>query len=346
VTEAPAVGCDYLDGVSSRRRPVTLRVTDGQVIVEGDGVHRREPLSSARVSERMGAAARMVSFPDGAFCEVHDHDALDRLLEATGHRPSLVVRLQSRWRMAALALAVCAGVAVAGYVFVLPWAADKASVHVPQAAVDAMSDKTLSLLEERVLQPSRADPARADAIGRAFARMHVPDGARISHRVLFRSAPAIGPNAFALPSGTIIVTDGLLDLTDRDEEVLAVLAHELGHVARRHGVRQVLQSSAVGLFVTWYLGDVSSLLTTVPAALLEARYSRDLEREADDFAARMLRENAMSPELLVAMLGRLEGAHRGNRRDDAGDREARKSLPDYLSTHPATEERIARLRKH
>lgn len=346
MTDAHEVRCDYLDGISTRRRPVTLRVADGCAIVEGDGVSRRDALSTVRVSERMGAAARMVSFTDGAFCEVHDHDALDRLLEATGHRPSLVVRLQSRWRMAALALALCAGVAVAGYVFVLPWAADQASVHVPKAAVDAMSDKTLALLEERVLAPSQADPARTDALARAFGRMHVPDGARIPHRVLFRSAPAIGPNAFALPSGTIIVTDGLLDLTDRDEEVLAVLAHELGHVARRHGVRQVLQSSAVGVFVTWYLGDVSTLLTTVPAALLEARYSRDLEREADDFAARMLRENAMSPELLVAMLGRLEGAHRPERRDDAGGPKSAGSLPDYLSTHPATEERISRLRRH
>lgn len=345
MTATPAVRCDYLDGLSTRRRPVTLRVADGHAIVEGDDVHRREPLSSVRVSERMGGAARMVSFSDGAFCEVHDHDALDRLLESTGHRPSLVVRLQSHWRMAALALALCAGVGVLGYVFVLPWAADKASVHVPQTAVDAMSDKTLSLLEERVLEPSRADPARSAALAQAFGRMHVPDGARIAHRVLFRSAPAIGPNAFALPSGTIIVTDGLLELTDRDEEVLAVLAHELGHVARRHGVRQVLQSSAVGLFVTWYLGDVSSLLTTVPAALLEARYSRDLEREADDFAARMLRENAMSPELLVAMLGRLERAHRPDRGDDAGNRRDAGSLPEYLSTHPATEERISRLRK-
>ncbi len=345
MTEPPTVPCDYLDGVSSRRRPVTLRVADAHAVVEGDGVHRREPLSTVRVSERMGGAARMVSFTDGAFCEVHDHGALDRLLEATGYRPSLVVRLQTRWQLAALAVALCAGVAVLVYVFVLPWAADKASAHVPQAAVDAMSDKTLALLEERVMQPSRADPARADALARAFSRMHVPDGARIPHRVLFRSAPVIGPNAFALPSGTIIVTDALLDLTDRDDEVLAVLAHELGHVARRHGVRQVLQSSAVGLFVTWYLGDVSSLLTTVPAALLEARYSRDLEREADEFAARMLRENAMSPELLVAMLGRLESAHRPNRRDDADDSPAEGGLPDYLSTHPATDERISRLRR-
>lgn len=346
MTEAPSVRCDYLDGVSSRRRPVTLCVTDGYAIVEGDDVHRREPLSSVRVSERMGGAARMVSFSDGAFCEVHDHDALDRLLESTGHRPSLVVRLQSRWRMAALALVLCAGVGVLGYVFALPWAADKASVHVPQTAVDAMSDKTLALLEQRVLEPSRADPVRADALARAFGRMHLPDGARIAHRVLFRSAPAIGPNAFALPSGTIIVTDGLLELTDRDEEVLAVLAHELGHVARRHGVRQVLQSSAVGLFVTWYLGDVSSLLTTVPAALLEARYSRELEREADEFAARMLRENAMSPELLVAMLGRLERAHRPAAANDTDTRRDARSLPDYLSTHPATDERISRLRRH
>jgi Zn-dependent protease with chaperone function len=102
----------------------------------------------------------------------------------------------------------------------------------------------------------------------------------------------------------------------------------------------------VGLFVTWYLGDVSSLLTAVPAALLEARYSRDHEREADEYAARMLRHNAMSPELLVTMLGRLERAHGAEEGEPKAEDAARdRGLPEYLSTHPATAERIEALRR-
>ncbi len=347
MSPADRVACDYFDGRSSKRHPVSLGVEDGHAVVEGDGVSRREPLQAVRVSERMGGAARMVSFPDGAFCEVRDHDALDALLHATGYRDSIVVRMQNRWRIAAAGIAICAALVVVTYLFVLPWAADQAAAHVPASAIETMSTRTLELLDEHLLEPSKASPERARELAAKFARLSTPDGSKIAHRLEFRSAPRIGPNAFALPSGTIIVTDELLALTDRDDEILGVLAHELGHVARRHGVRQVLQSSVVGLFVTWYLGDVSSLLTAVPAALLEARYSRDHEREADEYAARMLRHNAMSPELLATMLGRLERAHGAEESEPKADDATRdRGLPEYLSTHPATAERIEALRQH
>ncbi len=346
MSAAGRVACDYFDGRSSKRHPVSLGVEDGHAVVEGEAVSRREPLQAVRVSERMGGAARMVSFADGAFCEVRDHDALDALLHATGYRDSIVVRMQNRWRVAAAGIAICAALVVATYLFVLPWAADQAAAHVPQSAIETMSTRTLDMLDRHLLDPSKAPPERTRALAGKFARLSPPDGAKISHRVEFRSAPRIGPNAFALPSGTIIVTDELLELTDSDDEILGVLAHELGHVARRHGVRQVLQSSVVGLFVTWYLGDVSSLLTAVPAALLEARYSRDHEREADAYAARMLRHNAMSPELLAVMLGRLERAHgSGDAGSGTDDKSNGSGLPEYLSSHPATAERIKALRK-
>lgn len=345
MSTAGRVACDYFDGRSSKRHPVSLGVEDGHAVVEGEGVSRREPLQAVRVSERMGGAARMVSFADGAFCEVRDHDALDALLHATGYRDSIVVRMQNRWRVAAAGIAICAALVVVTYLFVLPWAADQAAAHVPQSAIETMSNRTLEMLDDHVLEPSKAPPGRSRELAGKFARLSTPDGSKIAHRVEFRSAPHIGPNAFALPSGTIIVTDELLALTDSDDEILGVLAHELGHVARRHGVRQVLQSSVVGLFVTWYLGDVSSLLTAVPAALLEARYSRDHEREADAYAARMLRHNAMSPELLAVMLGRLERAHgSGDAGSSADDKSNDRGLPEYLSTHPATAERIKALR--
>ena len=123
-------------------------------------------------------------------------------------------------------------------------------------------------------------------------------------------------------------------LAGSEDEVIAVLAHELGHTAERHGLRMVLQGSAVGMFLTFYVGDVSSLLAAAPTALLQARYSRDMEREADDYGAAMLRENGLSPALLASMLERLEKAH-GNKGGD---------VPEYLSSHPETDARIRALR--
>jgi predicted Zn-dependent protease len=96
----------------------------------------------------------------------------------------------------------------------------------------------------------------------------------------------------------------------------------------------VFQSSLVGVFLTWYIGDVSSLLAAAPAVLLEARYSRDMESEADSYGAAMLRENGMSPGLLADALERLDAAH------------SRKGgeVPSYLGSHPETESRVRALR--
>ncbi len=343
---ASPVHCDYLDGTTTRRRRVALRVEDGHAVVEGEDIARRDPLGRVRVSERMGSAPRLVSFPDGAFCEVRDHAALDALLGATGFRESFVVRIQARWRWVAAALAACVAVVAAAYAYALPWAAEIAAAHVPPGAMAKLSEQTLEVLEGRFLQPSNLPQDRRTVLARRFVRMATPDGDQVPHELLFRSSPAIGANALALPSGTIILTDELVALASSDDEILAVLCHELGHVQRRHGVRKALQSTVVGLVTTWYLGDVSSLAAAIPAALLDARYSREMESEADAYGARMLRANGLSPTLLAIMLERLEGSRKPDVSPGTKDgKETDDGAGGYLRSHPATEERIRALRR-
>jgi predicted Zn-dependent protease len=168
--------------------------------------------------------------------------------------------------------------------------------------------------------------------------LHPLPGTRAPSRILFRSSPQIGPNAFALPGGTVIVLDQIVQLADSDEQILGVLAHEMGHINERHALRQMLQASVVGLTMAWYVGDISSLLAAAPTALLETRYSRDYESRADQFAIDMLRSNHISPRYLADMLEKLEHAH-------GGKADKKDSLMNYLSTHPNTAERIRMLRE-
>lgn len=114
---------------------------------------------------------------------------------------------------------------------------------------------------------------------------------------MFRNAEEVGPNAFALPSGTIVMLDQLVELADDDKEVLGVLAHELGHVERRHSARMMLQTSISGLALTWWLGDVSTLLAAAPGVMLGAKYSRDMETEADEYA-KVLFEKIIYPRAI------------------------------------------------
>src|SRR5690606_5779413 len=155
----------------------------------------------------------------------------------------------------------------------------------------------------------------------------------------------LGANAFALPSGTVVFTDQLVRLAERDEELLGVLAHEIGHIERRHGLRQVLQGSALGLLamtVTGDLSSVSSLIAGIPVILTQLGYSRDFEHEADRFAAELMVSQGIDPALLGSMLMRLEQDVR--QCPQPGRCEATEhGWSNYLSTHPPTAERLRQL---
>src|SRR5260221_210366 len=93
-----------------------------------------------------------------------------------------------------------------------------------------------------------------------------------------------------------------------DDELRGVLAHEVGHVVHRDAMRLLVQSSATALLMLGLLGDVnsaSSLVAAVPTALVNAAYSRDVEREADAFALRWMARHHISGERLGDLLTRL-----------------------------------------
>ena len=106
-------------------------------------------------------------------------------------------------------------------------------------------------------------------------------------QVMFRKGGALGPNAFALPDGTIVFTDEMVRLAEHDDELSAVLAHEIGHVVRRHGMRTIIQDSLLGFLILAITGDItgsSELFIGLPVLLTEMAYSREFEREADQYA--------------------------------------------------------------
>jgi predicted Zn-dependent protease len=155
-------------------------------------------------------------------------------------------------------------------------------------------------------------------------------------RLELRSGPRIGDNAFALPSGIVVMTDELVTLAQNDEELLAVVAHEIGHLHHRHILRQILQNAMTALLVSGLFGDLSSisgLSATPPAFLAQQKYTRKFERETDAFAAEMLLARGISALHLANILNRLS--------ESCGRSEG--SLLDYLSSHPASEERVESL---
>ncbi|MDR1275257.1 MAG: M48 family metallopeptidase [Candidatus Accumulibacter sp.] len=341
----------YFDGRSSRRHVAHVDAEPGILLLHTSAGKRRVIFSEVLVSEPQGKAPRTLRFPDGDYCEVPQSAELLELLKKLGHRDSTAVRLQSRWRWALFSLVgVCLAVCAA-YLWGLPWVAKVAAPHVPIVVMEKISARFFDDFDKNMLKSSGLDAARQKALADRFREIIAADPEltpdRSYLRLYFRNAGFMGPNAFTLPGGQIVMLDKLVELSESDDELLAVLAHELGHFHKRHGVRMLIQSSVVGFAAAIYLGDVSTLVAGLSAAVLNSKYSREMELEADDYAAAVLRREGLSPLLLVSALEKLEKAHRKSvcgSEEKQCESENKKRSFDWFSSHPETGERIRRLR--
>ena len=335
VAESLTVPAAYFDGQQATGHDVLVTIADGALHVSGDAVSRVVPLAEVEITAPLGTAPRFIRFADGAFCSIEQQSAFASLLAAHHIAPPRVSRWEGSLRWVAVAAAAFIVLLVVAYRYLLPVAADVAAQRVPASIVDVMSDQALMTFDGGIFAPTTLPPERQASIAGRFERLRLPDDARDTHRVVFRQSALLGANALALPSGTLIVTDGLVALSDNDDDVVAVLAHEAGHVSRRHGLRQLFQNSVVAVALTWFVGDVSFLAAALPTALLQAKYSRDFERDADAYALDVLDANGIERERFARMLERL-GQSAGTR--DAGFDDS--AVMGYLSSHPVTRERL------
>ena len=198
-------------------------------------------------------------------------------------------------------------------------------------------------LDRAMFAPTRLDEERQKELEQLFALVVAAlDATERPYKLELRSSPKIGANAFALPGGSVIMTDELVEMAEHDEEIAAVLAHEVGHVRHRHAMRQVIQGSAVGLIIATLTGDVfsaTSMAAALPTMLVDAKFSRDMELQADDVAIEYLLQKGDTVEHFATILARMEEAFAEKNGIAAGEM----TSSNYFSTHPATRERIERL---
>lgn len=158
----------------------------------------------------------------------------------------------------------------------------------------------LQVLDTGGCRPSTLDEARRDALRKRLVQLG--DG----YRLELRSCPGMDPNAFALPGNTIVVTDELIRLAQSGDQLSAVLAHEMGHVRERHGVRTALQRAGVMTTVTAWTGETARLADALRVVMLESGYPRAFEDQADGFALQRMRDQSIPPRALADMLQVLE----------------------------------------
>lgn len=329
-TAAPVEAeAEYHDG--QQARPLWLRARLAGSALElrraGGEAVASWPVAALRVVDRTGGALRLA--PDGSDARLLVSDsALVAALEAA-QRPRRKAALKRRLRMAALAaVAVPAG----ALAFWKGWppAADALARAVPAEWERSIGTATAAALigGKRVCD----SPAGQAALDGLVAKLAAAGGvaAPVQARARVLDVPTV--NALAAPGGEIILYRGLLDRAGSAEEVAGVLAHEIGHVEHRHGLRGVAR--AAGLFVLTGALSGGSDAVALGATLATLAHSRDFEREADATGARILLATGIGTEGLEAFFTRMEGA--------AG---ALGSLWAYIGTHPASADRASALRE-
>jgi Zn-dependent protease with chaperone function len=351
-TVPDALDARYFDGRSSRPHAAQLRVAGDTLSIAPPALKAADgdaftpiavPLAEVRWPERTRHGGRLAALPGGATVQALDVARWDAwVAQQVGANESRVVRAQQSWRGVAAALVLLLAAVAAMYQWGLPVVARGVTALVPQRVDALIGARALASLEGSMLRPSELPSAEQARIRRAFAQMvqlaH-PEGAP-AYDLQFRKGrdKSLGPNALALPGGTIVLTDELMQLLPGDDgAVLGVLGHEFGHVRLRHAMRQLVQASALGFAVSVAFGDYGTLIGSAPVLLATLGYSRDAEREADEESVRLMQAAGISPRAMVGFFEAIErwrGEQQRAGRDDG-------ALGMAFATHPATAERIA-----
>ena len=335
----------YFDGASSARRPVRVVREGGLLRISGEGVDTVVALGDVQVEPPVGGTRHLLRLPADAQLQTEDAAAVRRIFPRV-EGGDWARRLEGRWSWALGALAFIAVTAAWAVVYGLPLGARIAAEALPDAAGRELGEQTMQALDATFCSPSLVDERRQAEERAELARIATGLAQAQAVRLEFRTCGAIGANALALPDGTVMVTDELVRLADKREQLAAVLAHEVGHVANRHPMRMALQAAGLAALITTLAADavaITGLAVALPTLLLETGYSRGFEEEADDFALARMAALGIAPANFADILERLEQSH--GARERAGKERAKGTQPgDYLSTHPSTSRRVERAR--
>jgi Zn-dependent protease with chaperone function len=322
------LGAVYHDPRSSAVVEVGMLVFEGgQVVITGAGVDVECAASALRFEAPvLGASVSSVRLPSGAQCVTADLAALTRLRELGG-RPlpfARVYALEQSWAAVVLAAAFVLTALVASYVWVIPSVALRVVQASPRLK-QKVGQGTLAIVD-RWLEPSRLSASEREHVRALFAPL-AADYPGLGLHLEFRSLGA--PNAFALPDGTVVLTDEIIRLAQHDDALTGVLLHEIGHVTHGHSLRRIIESSTFAVLAAAYYGDadqITAIAGGLPLVYANSRYSRRDETEADGVALDGLLRLRKDPRHVAALFRAMEVRAQG-------------SDLEYFSSHPATAKR-------
>jgi beta-barrel assembly-enhancing protease len=185
------------------------------------------------------------------------------------------------------------------------------------------------------------DPVVTEYVNRVGQNLVRNSDARVPFTIKVIDSDEV--NAFALPGGFFYVNSGLILRAQEESELAGVMAHEISHVAARHGTKnatkgQILQLATIPLVLLGPAGLAGyglyeGLNIALPVTFL--KFSRDAEREADFLGLQYMYKAGYDPNSYITFFERIQ----------ADDKRRPGTIPKVFSTHPPTPERIENAQK-
>ncbi|WP_158997199.1 M48 family metallopeptidase [Pigmentibacter ruber] len=324
----------YYDGRSSKTHFVKIKIQNNELNIQNDTLYIVNTSSNIKYTTQVADGNRYFFFTNGSQC----HFKNDMMIEQWIRKNSIkkianAFSFEKSFSKIFLLTLLLISFLIVSYNFFIPGLSYILSQNVPSVYLQKIDNNVLEYFQNsNFLVESKISKEKKESILERINNIKEKNNLP-NFKLHFFSSKELGPNAFALTSENVIITDELINLCDHDE-ITAVLLHEIGHLKYKHSIAQAIRSTFIGFFISAILGDFSSTLTSFYGAILENKYSKKFEHQADIFAAKNLQSAKLSPELLIYALKNIE--------NNAPQTQSEKIifyLLEIFSTHPTIEER-------
>jgi Zn-dependent protease with chaperone function len=324
----------YFDGRVNRGRLVALRFGPALEIAENGVFLTAWPYADVRrASAGEGVwILRALAAPELARLEARDPAlqtqiaARCRLLAGEG------ARARDAAKPSAIGWSIAGVAAMVGSIWVgIPYAADRIAARVPISMERRLGEAADS--QARAAFGTKQCAASAGAAALAKLSEHLQSASDLRLPTTIVVLASITPNAFALPGGKVYLLSGLLAKAENQDEIIGVLAHELGHLQHRDHLRRMIADGGGAYLIGLLLGHVTGggALIYASKTLLFAAHSRESEAAADAFAAATLAKLGRPAKPMGELLLRITGPEANGATAILHDNPLSQERLDYLA---------------
>ncbi|UPT78357.1 M48 family metallopeptidase [Sulfurovum sp. XGS-02] len=305
-------------------------------------------LSALHVGNRLGNTERKITLEDGSIFATKENDFIDHTFKKHLLGNRLIHTLESKMRWVFVALVITVFTTFGFFKWGVPWSSTKIAHLLPHETNELIASHTLDFLDKYIFQKSQIPQSKMEEIRQHFTSKLVPlnEDKEIHYRLHFRlwsDGNLSIPNALALPSGDIILTDKFVELSKTQDEIDSVLLHEMGHVVHRHTLETVIESTFITVTTMMIVGDSNGLADMgvgLGSLLVSSSYSRGHESEADHYAFEQMLTAKIDPIAFSDIMNRMTSYMEISGKNDKNSEVSNEDVLDYLSSHPTTKERV------